>query len=178
VLAKDGEFFVYEPDLAVIVSDADLETAYQRFLTAKDGYLAMLERAGIGTAADAGPSAHSAPAGGTWARHGLRSELTLFLAKMAIVLILIGAVGTIAVSSLGKAADRLASVITQVVAPIGQLSMKDMLGKAKAVVEDIRSLSPEEKEDLRRNIGIISRELDPVADAWRNPPPSFSTPGK
>ena len=27
------------------------------------------------------------------------------------------------------------------------------------------------KEALRRNIGAISRELDQIVDAWRNPPP-------
>jgi hypothetical protein len=43
--------------------------------------------------------------------------------------------------------------------------------KAADIVKDIHSLSKEDKEALLQSVAAISRELDPLVDAWRNPPP-------
>jgi hypothetical protein len=75
-----------------------------------------------------------------------------------------------AVRSLAKSIDGVASGVSQALAPFSSIVLADVVRKADDVASDARSLTVEQKESLRRSIGILSRELQPLFEAWRDPP--------
>jgi hypothetical protein len=99
-------------------------------------------------------------------RRSMVAELGLFAAKFCIALVITaGLVGVVAM----RAVDGISGAIAQ--ATPKQLSLADVTQKTADILKDIRSLSPQDKEELLRNIGEISRQFEPIVDAWRNPPP-------
>ena len=166
LIERAGSFFFYQPEIGVIASGNTVEGALDRFKQARSAHLDEVERAGI--------SFHSeTPAGeGLSVRHDMAAELKLFLAKTAIVLSIIVIVGYAVVSGIGGAAEKLAAVF----APVGSLSMADVANKADVVAQDIQALPQERKDSLRKSIAIISRETEPMVEAWRNPGPPSAPP--
>ena len=153
VLERGGSFFVYEPSLGIVVSDETVEGAYRRFASAKRALMDEAERAGLTMrrfVASAEPRLQPQPAVG---QRGVTAELTMFFVKTCIVFLVIGGLIALGASFLKP------------------LAMADIADKAADVARDASSLSPEKKELLRRSVGTVSRELSPVGDAWRNPPP-------
>ena len=171
LIEKDGRFFVFQPDIGVIVSDEKVEGAYGKFLEARRTFLSEVAHAGL-TVAGRGMVAAARGASPTVAiapsrERGIVAELALFVVKLTIVLAVIGCIGAVLAV---RAASGVASALDQVKVP-KQLSFEDVVHKAVDIAKDIQSLTKEEKETLVRSVGTISRELDPVIDAWRNPPP-------
>ena len=179
LIEKNGRFFFFQPDIGVIASDEKVEGAYGKFLEARRAFLSEVAHAGLtagGQAAVAAtPRAGSqivavAARGG----RGIGAELALFAVKLAIVLAVIGGIGAIlgtrAASGIASAFEQVKAAAQQVKLP-KHLSFEDVVRKAADIAKDIESLTKEEKETLVRSVGTISRELDPVVDAWRNPPP-------
>ena len=132
---------------------------YRKFAAAKAALVENAERAGlrIGLLATPGAPAQLRQTGGS--QRSCLHELALFLAKTAIFIFVVGAIGATIALAVGRA--------TSGVKPIG---MADIADKAAEVARDLSSLPPEKKESLRQSIGVLSRELGPVIDAWRNPP--------
>lgn len=158
LLERGGSFFVYEPNLGIIASDETVEGAYRRFAGAKRALAEDAERAGLmlrRSVASARLPAQPRPSAP--GRRGVVAELTMFVAKIGIFFVVVGAIGVAVLMAIGPT-----------VKPLG---MADIVDKAAEIARDISSLSPEKKELLRQSVGIVSRELDPVGDAWRNPPP-------
>jgi len=169
LLERDGRFFFFQPDIGVIVSDEDIDKAYAKFVEARRAFLHEAERAGL-TPGGSATFAQTGSATGvrTAAGRSLGVELGLFVAKLVIALVLIGAIGGAVIS---RAAGTVAAAIDQAIGPSKSISLADITRKAADIVKDIQSLTKEEKESLRQSVGAISRELGPIADAWRNPPP-------
>jgi hypothetical protein len=152
VLERGGNFFAYEPGLAIVVSDETIEGAYRRFVNAKRALVEEAEGAGLALRRlVASPKANPQAAFGVGQR-GAAAELTMFLAKTCIVFVVLG--GLIALGG----------------GLLKPLAMADIADKAADIARDISSLPPEKKELLRQSVGTVSRELSPVGDAWRNPP--------
>ena len=184
LVERGGKFFVYEPALGIIASADNVEAAYGRFVEARSGFFTSVEQAGLTLdrpAGAVGPRDTLRLAGRTWWQ-----ELALFVGKMVIVLAVIGGIGAFAAIGVKKAVDQAAASINTTIntsigpalGSLGKISLADVATKAEDIARDARSLTPENKEKLRRSIAIISRELDPVVDAWRNPPDSLPTPAK
>jgi len=160
LLERDGRFFVYETNLGIIGADHTVEGAYRKFGAAKAALIEEAERAGLRIGplvTPAGAPTQIRPAGG--GQRSVLHELAMFLAKTAIFILLVGAIGATIAVAVGRA--------TSGVKPIG---MADIADKAAEVARDLSSLPPEKKNSLRQSIGVLSRELGPVIDAWRNPP--------
>jgi len=153
VLERGGLFFVYEPSLGIVVSDDTVEGDYRRFASAKRALMDEAERAGLTIrrfVAPAEPRLQPQLAAG---QRPVVAELTIFFAKICIIFLVIG--GLIALGA----------------SFVKPLAMGDIADKAADIARDISSLSPDKKELLRQSVGTVSRELGPVGDAWRNPPP-------
>jgi hypothetical protein len=172
LIEKDGRYFLFQPDIGVIASAESIDGAYSKFSAARRAFWTEVAQAGLATG---GQTAVAAPSRGVravaaparLAQRGVAAELGLFVAKFVIVLVVIGVIA----SALGaRVADNIATALSQVKAP-KQLSFADVSHKAADIARDIQSLSKEERETLLRSLATISRELDPMLDAWRNPPP-------
>jgi len=172
LIEKNGRFFFFQPDIGVIASDEGIEGAYGKFSDARRAFWNDVAQAGL---AAGGPGAVAAPLRGRGeivavagpGRRGVAAELGLFVAKLCIAVALIGGVGAMVVS---RAASGIATTLQQVGSP-KPISLADVSRKAADIVKDIHSLSKEDKEALLQSVAAISRELDPLVDAWRNPPP-------
>jgi hypothetical protein len=169
MIEKAGRFFFYQPSLGVIASDAGIDSAYRRFLDARQHYLDEVTASGVALAS---PIPEGGRSGNILARHDLTHELMLFLMKTGIVLLLVMVVVVVAATSVGGALARLGDRLTAIAEPLNSISIVDVADKAAVIVKDIQAMPPERKESLKRSIGIISRELDPIAEAWRNPTPA------
>ena len=172
LLESNGRIYFFQPDIGVIASGDNVENAYQKFLGARRAFWNELEGAGLtggaataGVAASAVPREIKLPAPGG---RGVPAELGLFIVKSFIALAIIGSVAGFVVT---HTVDRITMAVDQAAGSVKPISLADVTRKAADIVKDIKSLSPEDKEALRRNIGTISRELEPIVDAWRNPPP-------
>ena len=171
LIEKNGRFFVFQPDIGVIASDEKLEGAYGKFLEARRVFLSEVAHAGL-TAGGRSPTTGAARgtpeivAVTSPGDRGIAAELALFFVKLCIVVAIIGGIGGMAGS---RAASGIASALEQVKMP-KELSFEDVVRKVAYIAKDIQSLPKEEKETLVQSVGAISRDLDPVLDAWRNPP--------
>jgi hypothetical protein len=166
LVEKNGRFFFFQPDVGVIASDESIESAYQKFLGARQAFQREVEQAGLAVGGNQGVSSEQqimvAPAG-----RNILSELGLFVAKFCIALVLIAVISGVVVT---RATNGIAAAIEHAIGPVKSISMGDVSLKAADVLKDLRSLTAQEKESLRQNIGAIARELEPMIDAWRNPP--------
>lgn len=70
-----------------------------------------------------------------------------------------------------QAAVKEAQASVKEVQSMGGISMVDVANKAAVIVQDVEAMPQERKESLRKSVGILSRELSPIIEAWRNPPP-------
>jgi hypothetical protein len=172
LLERNGRFFFFQPLIGVIASDASIETAYEKFLDAQRAFWSEVEQAGLivdegrlGTTP--GATAMRGTPQTVEVSRSVKSELGLFVAKLCIALVLIGVIGGAVVT---RAASGVAAAIEHAIGPSKSISMADVSRKAADIVKDLQSLTKEEKESLRQSVGAISREVDPVVDAWRNPP--------
>lgn len=167
LVEKEGRFFVYEPELGVIASADNVEAAYARFLEARRGFIAEVDEAGLAVPRTA-PTAQveALPV----ARQGLARELGLFVAKVVIVFIGVGAIALVAVSGIRQSVDHLVASVGPAVGGFGKLSLADVVVKAEDIARDAGNLPDDSKESLRQSVGALSREIEPVVEAWRNPP--------
>lgn len=171
LLENNGRIFFFQPDIGVIASDEKLETAYQKFLSARQAFWSEVDRAGLTVGARPTASAQAITVAATGGR-SVVSELGLFVAKFCIVLAVIGGIGWGVGVAVTKAVNGAATAFNQAFDPKSlSLSYADVARKAGEIVKDMQSLTKDEKEALQRNVSAISRELEPVAEAWRNPPP-------
>jgi hypothetical protein len=168
LIERGGSYFVYEPALGIIASGDTVEGAYRKFLDTRRDLMEQVERAGLTVSRN--QSSTPLPAAGGVPGRSFLGELGLFAAKLCIVLVLVGAIGGMAVRSLAKSIDGVASGVSQALAPFSSIVLADVVRKADDVASDARSLTVEQKESLRRSIGILSRELQPLFEAWRDPP--------
>jgi hypothetical protein len=160
LVERGGSFFVYEPNLGIITSDETVEGAYRRFASAKRALAEDAERAGLTLRRSVAPPRLPAQTRRSASgRRGVVAELTMFVAKIGIFFVVVGAIGAAVAMAVGGTSPN--------VKPLG---MADIADKAGEIARDISSLSPEKKELLRQSVGTVSHELDPVVDAWRNPP--------
>lgn len=156
---KSGKFYCYEPGLGLLASDDSVEGVYNKFMEAKRRFIAEVEQAGL-TANLLAPVVHGTERAKLIAGRDIANELGLFLAKICIVLIVVGGTAVVAVKhSVGDVS-------------IQGISMVDIANKAADIVRDVQAMPQDRKESLRQNIGILSREATPFVEAWRNPPPS------
>lgn len=168
LLEKSGKFFVYEPGLALIASDDSVDGAYQKFLAARREFLRTAELAGLESTRPASRPVETVRPQVTRGAERVQvavgrsvaAELGMFLTKLFIVFLIIAGIG-VTVSGL---------------APQVGISMVDVANKAAVIVQDLKAMPPDKKESLRQSIGTISRELDPIVDAWRNPPAKPGAP--
>jgi hypothetical protein len=161
LIERGGSYFVYEPTLGIIASGDTVEGAYRKFVGARRDLMEEVERAGLTVSRN--QSSTPLPAAEGVPGRSLLGELGLFAAKLCIVLVLVGAIG-------GAAVRSVASGVSQALAPFSSIVLADVVRKADDVARDARSLTIEQKESLRRSVGILSRELQPLLEAWRNPP--------
>lgn len=174
LLERDGSFFVYEPNLGVIASDGTVEGAYRRFTGAKRALAEEAERAGLTLKRSFVPprpparpvqmppgQAAASPLVTSQIVAGQRSvvaELSLFVAKLGIFFLIVGGAGLIVATTVGGGGGK-------------SLGIADIADKAAEIARDVSNLPPDKKEQFRQSVGVVSRELGPVFDAWRNPPP-------
>jgi len=158
LIEREGSFFVYEPSLGLIGSGETAEVAYQKFQAARRNLMADVERAGL-TMEREGSS-----------KPGLAAELGIFIAKACIVMVLIVAIGAIGAVKVIQSAQGAAVAIGNALGSGKTISMVDVVHKSGEVAHDLQSLSDDNKKALLSNIGIVSRELTPYVEAWRNPP--------
>ena len=177
LLERDGRYFVYEPGLALISSDGDIKVAYGKFATARQSYLEDIGRAGLTSNAST-PVAPVTRKVQSIAGRSFGGELGLFAAKLCVAIVFIAAIGV----GVGVTVQQL----TGSNSAQGGISMVDIANKAEVIAQDVQAMPQERKDALRRSIGILSRELEPLAEAWRNAPsapesrssPSSSSPAK
>ncbi len=143
LIETGGRYYFYEPGLAVIGSGDALEEAYERFVRSRQEYMAEAEKAGL--------RPHQTQTGQDVGRLGMAQELALFFAKTCIAILVIGGIGAMAVL------------------PLGTISVRDLGNKMALVAKDLQELKPEEKEGMRQSLGVISREVSPLGEAWRQP---------
>jgi hypothetical protein len=157
LLENGGRFYFYQPGLALIASDQSLTSAYRKFVGIRHAFIEEAERFGwVGHR-----SPPRVPAGELERppARGAAAELAMFVAKVAIVLLLVAGLGAAAAIGMKNAVGG------------GGVSMVDIANKAAEIVRDVQAMPSDRKESLRQSIGILSREAAPVVDAWRNPPP-------
>jgi hypothetical protein len=173
LVERNGQFFLYEPRLGVIASDQSIDRAYEKFVGAKRDLMAELARAGLtlGQGAAASTAWSGTPAPVVLAGRPMADELRQFLAKTVIVLVIIAACAGVVTIGVGRTISNLTAALAPLEG-IGRISLDDVAGKAQAIATDARDLPADRKEVLRRSIGELSRELGPLLDAWRNPPPA------
>lgn len=162
LVERGGHFYFYQPGLGVIGSAKTISAAYEEFVEERRKYLEEVERAGLSAFPAPSPDGEISAVA---LRPSLSRELLLFLAKTAIVLAVIGVIGLFAGVVVTRAIDDVAGSLAR----IRPISMEDVAVKAADIARDLRSLSPEKRETLLRSIAAISREVEPMADAWRNP---------
>jgi hypothetical protein len=168
MVEREGKFFFFQPEIGVIASDTSLDGAYNKFVATRRLFLADIEQSGLTVAETANSTAVSVAMQGN--HRGIAAEMGVFAVKLATVVVVIGALGAFAASAIGKAVGDAGASIASTFEGVGKISLADVSTKAAAIARDAKNLSPERKELLRQSVGTISRELQPLVEAWRNPP--------
>ncbi len=163
LVENSGQFFCYQPGLALIASDNSVEGAYHKFVGARRDFFEQIARSGL-QAGRLGSSVETAASMPQPAGRGIGADLGLFLAKTGIVLLVITGIGAATAAGVSRLLGGLP--------PVGSISMMDVANKAAMIVRDVQAMPQESKESLRQNVGILSRELAPIVEAWRAPPAS------
>lgn len=160
LVAKSGKFFVYETGLGIIASGESVEGAYERFGIMRQQYFEDVVNAGL--------TAHAPLSKDS--QHGIGRELSIFFLKLCILIMVLAAIITPLVVSVSQAVEQTVAAVSSSLSSTGSLSLKDVAQKAADIAKDAQDLPPEKKEILKQSLGVISRELQPLVDAWRNPP--------
>lgn len=172
LIENHGKFFVYQPASGVIASGDSVTIAYQKFMDAQRVFLDNVQEAGLTPAIQesAGPVAVAGigPTGVAVHRSAI-AELGLFAAKFGLVLVILGGAAVVAVGAIENAVGGAAQGISRAMAGLGSLTLSDVVAKSDEVVRDFKSVPDERKQDFRKNVGEISRQLSPIIEAWRNP---------
>lgn len=163
---KDGKFVAYQPGLALIASGDSAADAYRKFSDAKQTFFDEVVRAGFPTSvllpSTALASERELPqVGQVVSRRGLVTEFGIFVGKVCIVLLILGGL-------VGLGIDRLSGAIAG--SGLGNISIVDVANKASMIARDVSAMPEDRKEALRLSVGYLSRQLEPIAEAWRNPP--------
>lgn len=163
LIEKSGRFFCYEPGLALIASDNSAGGTYDKFVAARRDFFEKIGQLGLETTR-LGAQAETAAPTPTLQLVGraIMADLGLFLGKTCIVLLVIAGIGV-------AAAVRVSPLLSGL-PPTMSISMTDVADKASMMVRDVQAMPHESKESLRQNVGILSRELSPIIEAWRTPP--------
>jgi hypothetical protein len=177
LVENGGRYYFLQPELGVIGSGATVSAAYEKFIATRQIYLSEIASAGLSGLLASSPAKTSAAVFpgvpvATVAKDDFKHALKIFVAKFCIVLAVIGVVVAAAGQIVGSAVGRLTASLDG----LQPISISDVDTKIADIVGDFRSLSPERKEALRQNIGAMSRELQPLADAWRTPPAASGSP--
>jgi len=165
LLENGGKFFVYQPTSGVIASGNSVTAAYQKFTDAQRVFLDTVQQAGL----TAGVQESSGLTGVAVHRSAI-GELGLFAAKFGVVLLVLSGIGALAVGAIENAVGGATQGISRALAGVGSLTLSDIVTKSDDIVRDFKSVPEQRKEDFRKNVGEISRQLSPIVDAWRNPP--------
>lgn len=176
LVEKDGTFFFYQPELGVIASGDSVEGAYEKFVGARSACLRDLNHAGLTISRPVAAD----PVAIQPTKREIGWELGLFAVKICLVFVLIGAIGAVAANGVSRAVEGAVAAIAPQFEGLGKLSLADVSVKAADIARDAQNLPESQKASLRQSIGIISRELEPLVEAWRNPsggPGSSSAPG-
>ncbi len=168
MLEKDGRYFFYQPACGLIASGDSVASAHQKFEEARRLFLENVQRAGLAIS----PAHDMKHALGFAGQRGVAAEIGLFAAKCGLVLVLLAGIGTVAVSAIESSLAGVTQGVSRVFASLGSVTLADVVAKSDDIVRDLNTLPESRKEDLRRNVGEISRQLTPIVDAWRNPPTS------
>jgi hypothetical protein len=164
LVEKDGRFYVYRPELGVIASDASITRAYEKFLASERVLLDDLGQAGLLLERPASAIPDSASPS-----RSLTYDLGLFLTKACVVFLLIGVIFMIAASMVSNVVENLASPIMSSLERLGHLSINDIAAKVSDIARDAHDMSEERKRQLRDSVGALSREMQPIIDAWQYP---------
>lgn len=168
LLEREGRFFIYQPALGLIASGDDVSGAYQKFEEVRRAYLQDVQRAGL----EVPTAMTAAPVAGVAINRSIASEMGLFAAKFAVVMVVIAGLVVVAADSISGSIAGVAQGVSRVAASLGSITLADAVNKSDDVVRDLNILPEKRKEDLRRNVGEISRQFTPIVEAWRNPPAS------
>lgn len=163
LIEKSGRFFCYEPGLALIASDNSAGGAYDKFVAARRDFFEQIGQSGLESTRLGAQAKTAAPTSQPVGR-GIMADLGLFLGKTCIVLLVVAGIGA-------AAAVRVTPLLSGL-PPTVSISMTDVADKASMIVRDVQAMPHETKESLRQNVGILSRELSPIIEAWRTPPVS------
>jgi predicted RNase H-like HicB family nuclease len=173
VIEADGVFYLRIPEFGIVSKGNDLPTAYAEIRRRLAEAIEHYRAAGL---EDELPSPASRPAGGSPAQ-GIQTFAIKLGITAALVAVFIGwassplanAVHRMEVS-LHDAGDRFGSALTEIASPerFGRATI-DSVAKLGQALE---KLTPERKEELRRSLAVIVRELQPMAAELR---PLFTT---
>jgi len=144
LIEKDGRFFLFEPGLAVMGSGANIEEAYTQYVERRRLYVADVEKSGLAPVVFAPPAKSL--------RKSIAAELSMFLAKTILVVLVV------------------AGLLVAAVIPLISLSISDVADKAFDVAVDMQDMKEIQRRKLSQSIGEISRQLRPFAEVWQNPP--------
>lgn len=174
LLQKNGKYFLYQPALGVIASGASVVQAYEKFTAARRDLIENVDIAGltpgkIPVTAPPRRARRTRPAG-----RGIVGELSLFLVKTCIILLIIGIIGAAGVRAAWHSVARFGTIVQELAnreKSLPKFSLVDAIDKAAQHAE---AMPEARKEELRQSIGILSREAQPLINAWNNPPPPVS----
>ncbi len=144
LVEKDGRFYLFDSKLAVIGSGDGIEEAYKQFIQRRDLYVSDVEKAGMASIIFAPPPKAM--------RMRVLAELSMFLAKTVLVILVLAGLGAWAI------------------APLSPLSMSDVADKVWDMGVDMQGMKDEQRRKLSLGLGEVSRQLRPLGDIWRNPP--------
>ncbi len=171
LLVREDRYYFYESGIGVIASGEHIEEAYEKFNHARREYLAQVDDAGLA-------SVDAKSVASFELRQSTARELTLFAAKVCIVLAIIAVVAFPAIVGITRSIEQAAASISVALNGAGSLSLADITRKAADIARDAEDLPVEKKASLQRSVGIISRELAPIVDEWRKPPEAPASPTK
>ena len=155
-LWKEGErFHIEQPELGIRVHDTDLHAAYEKFNASLEAALKEYQ--------DSGSEPPSPGEGFEGRRLGFGGEIKLFLAKTAIVGMAVGVIMVFGlnyavVKAVDTAANRAIGLIPRVMS--GGVATQGYIAMHK-ISERLRQATPEERDDLHRDLRTIARELKP-----------------
>ncbi len=159
---KNGQFYIYQPELNIIATGETLASAYDKFCSIRLDFLHEIERAGLEDELPQVRPVRGArtsmrgTGGGAVAAAG---NLSMFIVKLAIVVGLFAFVGVVGLFALER-------VVTNGVARINNgtahASLVDLTNNA---ARHAQAMPADRKDQLRDSVGILAREAKPILDA-------------
>jgi hypothetical protein len=177
LLENGGQFFFYQPGLGIIASGDSVKSTYDKFIETRRDYIQEIKRAGLSSnrhlTSPLDPWSMPFPSGS----RSVAAELGLFLLKTCIVLLIIGAVSIAGLIGAKQSVVKLAAFETSVIQTLSgssspsvkalqKISLVDAISK---LAQHVEAMPESRKEQLRQSIAILSRESEPLIEAWRHP---------